>query len=258
MIRVQSTRSVVSLATVASVASACIISDYNIEIEGEFANRGAVRILENFNVGPSADDACGESLGLNQCPVPDQALHPGLLPIPFCVCPEGFFDSSAPNSFNIFVEDPDRNEDNNPLDEIRGAFFLDLNPVTDNLEEAQPDYRQYLDPSRVARLDLNSAYVDSIGRPPPQPRILRVFGSQSQEQGVDLCNGAGTLETGFHTLHLIVSDRDWFTTPGPDGGPGNQLPGVPDLARGATYDSATYVFNCGEGEQCNCSPVDEP
>jgi hypothetical protein len=246
------TRGFLVLSLVGLSGAGCILPDRDIVIEGEFANRGAVRLVERFEFGEAVNDECGLEAGLSSCPLPPDALHPGLLRDDFCICPlVDSFDQNALTSFNIFVEDPDRDPDGAPQDEIRGALVLDLDPFQDDVKD-RVAYRDYLDPQRPAEPDTNSIYKNVIERPDPQLRVLKVFDTATGR--VDLCNPpGGSLTPDIHTIHVIVTDRDWYTPIGTDGQPGNQQDGIPNLPAGATYDTAVYTFNCGEGESCNCS-----
>jgi hypothetical protein len=247
----------------------CIIPDRDILVEGEFTNRGAVRIVERLTVTPEVDMDCDElSATLTSCPLVPESLPSGLISTPFCVCPENSTDNRHLLPFNIFAEDPDRDEDGRPKDEIRGAFLLDLDPLLDYANEAVA-YPNLLQPDRTAEKVIQSEYADVIGRPDPQLRVFRILGDNGV---IDLCNdnNGAPLEPGLHTLHVVVTDRDWARPVArdemgeplvnPDTGEIVFLEeqfGVPDLANGATYDTAVYVFSCGEGEMCDCTS-DEP
>ena len=110
--------------------------------------------------------------------------------------------------------------------------------------------------------------MQTIERPDPHLKNWTLAGQPQ----VDLCNdNDGTpLQPGTHQLRVIVTDRPWYRPVLLDAEGavllddegesvlGDPVIGMPDLAAGASYDTATYVFQCFdgfdmvEGMQCNC------
>jgi hypothetical protein len=123
-------------------------------------------------------------------------------------------------------------------------------------------YRNYLDPRAILDLYFSPFEAGVIKRPRPYVRDI----SLSDPDGFDLCNGAGRpVGPGFHTLSIIVSDRQWFkreAVPTAAGGESMAVvqDGVPDIAAGATYDIQSYVFQCLEegDDNCGCEDIAEP
>ncbi len=263
-------RSARRVGPLALAAAACIIPDKEIVIEGEFANRGAIRIVEPLPVSGDADLACDlASKDVTACPqVPSAGLIPsGVIGAPLCVCPEGSADDQALGEIRIYAEDPDRDQDGNPKDDLFAALLLDFDAFSDLPQDAVA-YRNYLQPDRPGELVASAEYENSLGRPSPRLRFFRIVGPSGV---VDLCNDneGDKLAPGPHTLKLIATDRPWFTPvkrdeegkPVVDPATGEPilLPqeiGTPDLAAGATYDTISWVFVCGDDESCNCSPVE--
>jgi hypothetical protein len=234
-----------------------------------------VRIVERLLVGADADTACAEKLandgqGKNQpCPQPPESLPSDLLELGSCVCPEGSTDFRSLAEFVVYAEDADVDDRERPLDELYAALLLDYDPYLDTPAD-RVAYRNYLQPDRPAQDVGQSDYEKAIGRPSPLLRFFRVVGSAGV---VDLCNDndGAKLTTGLHTLRLVVTDRRWFTPVqrDEDGKPliddltGDPvlLPmqtGVPDLAGGATFDTALYVFRCDDGAACDCRATEPP
>jgi len=254
-------------------ASGCIIPDRFLDIQAELVNPGGVRIVEAIPVSEEADDACNQAvLELGACPVPPPQLSYGFIAGNFCRCPER--DANALRQFDIYVEDPDVDEEGNPTDAIFGAFLLDLPAVTNDPSSSLAYANLFPPTEEPVRTPLGfGSYADSIERPDP---ILQnwVVGEGS---GVDLCNdNAGNkLDLGMHSLRLMVTDRPWYR---PfdlvDGevviengeakrvGEDMAVIGVPDLPGGASYATADFVFRCGDGESamttdtCNCETVE--
>jgi hypothetical protein len=256
--------------------AACIIPDAGIRLQEEFDNPGVVRIIQPVPMTREADEACADaSEVLLRCPVPpSNTLEPGLIDLPqgqLCVCPGRDANAIAP--FDIYVEDPDLDEQLRPKDLIYGVFLLDVDPTA---EDVRPfvAYQNYLRPDVPARNYYlrTGSYGDAIERPTPRVRAW----SLGIDEPVDLCNdnGGETLEPRLHELRLVVTDRPWYVPVELDekGNPvrdedgvlvrRNEDPwvGVPDLPGGATYDTATYVFRCGNGlgtteldAGCSCS-----
>ncbi len=254
----------------ALVATACIIPDKDIAVEGVFTNPGAVRIVERIPVGEDADLACAErSDKATVCPqVPTAASLPsGWIPTPLCVCPDGASDGSAFGEVRVYAEDPDVDDDGGPKDDLFGALLLDFDPFQHEPFE-RVAYRNLLQPDRPAERVVSSEYQNVFGRTDPQLRFFRIVGPAGI---VDLCNDneGNKIEPGIHSLKLVVTDRPWFTPVlrdedgnpviDPDTNEPVLLPqqvGHPDLAAGATYDTVSWVFSCGEGEECACTSTE--
>lgn len=255
------------LGSVGASTAGCIIPDSGIVVEDEFLNPGAVRIVEPTPVTPRADEACDERTILGACPrlfdtVPSGLISPG---IDLCVCPGG--RDLGLGEFDIFVEDPDVDDQDDPEDDILGVLLLDM--PTDAIDPSPyVAYTSLLSPDDPARR-FRASDLQTIERPDPHLKAWTLSG----QPGVDLCNPTeGTAEdlVGLHDLRLVVTDRPWyrpmlFDADGgvmldEDGEPvfGDPVPGVPDLAAGATYDTTTYVFQCHDGSdpppgvECNC------
>lgn len=257
---------------------ACIIPDSGIVVEGEFENPGTVRIVEAVAMSPQADEACADvSVELAVCPLPPLTLPFGLVgaDAPLCTCPAG--DDNRLGFVDIYVEDPDVDENGDPTDLIYGALLLDL-PADADDPSRYVAYENLLSPSDPAvRFTGGGAiggYADSIERPTPQLRSWTL----GRERGVDLCNDnadapGGKLSVGVHSLRLVVTDRPWYrpVVLDPDGKlvlddrkqpmrvPEDEaLPGVVDAPAGASYAIADYVFRCGDGNApdpgCACTP----
>jgi hypothetical protein len=262
---------------VATLCTTCIIPDAGIRLQEEFDNPGVVRIIAPVPLTPEADDACADaSEVLLRCPVPPGNTVPfGLIDLPqqqFCVCPGS--DDNALQPFEIFVEDPDLDDALRPKDLIYGAFLLDPDDGLDSDPRPHLAYQNYLRPDVPARNHYlpTGTYGDAIERPTPRVRSWAI----GLDSPVDLCNDNNNeaLEPGLHELRLVVTDRPWYVPVELDergnvlrDAEGNivrtdedPLIGVPDLPGGATYDTATYVFRCGNGlgttevdAGCSCS-----
>ena len=82
--------------------------------------------------------------------------------------------------------------------------------------------------------------------------------------GTDLCNddNGAKLAPGLHTLQIMVTDRPFFQPPRLDasGEPLEVLAppqdGMPDLAQGATFAVANYVFECVAADVMGASACD--
>jgi len=237
--------------------AACIIPDREILIEDEFENRHPIKIVERTQLTEEADEACADAVkGLAGCPQAPRSLEhfldPSQAKYKFCSCDKsvGARDPEGLNPFSIYAEDADRTEEGDPLDELYGAFLLDLTAAFKPHERVA--YTAVLDP-RVAALDAQQpAYENAIGRPTPALREFSVLDVSTDYNRVDLCNtnpGDDPLDRGWHTIKFITTDRPWFT---PEDGAMQE--GVPDLAAGATYDTTTYTFFCyhwEEDPECN-------
>lgn len=260
---------VVVAATGASLLVACIVPDSSLQVRGDATNPGAVRLIQAVTVSQEASDACDEaSVDLTSCPVVPETLPFGAIDpaTPLCVCPGR--DGNALSFFDIYVEDPDVDEDGRPKDAILGALLLDLPAAT---VDPAP-YLAYgnLFPATVPAASVNlgfNSYTNAIERPEPLVRRWTV----GAETPVDLCNDnvANKLEPGLHSLRLIVTDRPWYRALELDDGevqfdddelvrkPIEEASiGVPDLPLGASYAIADYVFRCADGDDpeanCNC------
>lgn len=250
--------------------TACIIPDSTIDVVGDFVNPGPVRIVQSIAITDAADASCFEvAHELGSCPLPPESVPRLFNDLPFCVCDVA--DENRLSSFDIYVEDPDVDEDGRPTDSIFGAFLLDVLPTDDDPSESVA-YSNLLPatlPARSVQLGFPS-YADSIERPTP---LLRSW-TLGRDTGVDLCNGNadapnGQLEPGLHSLRLVVTDRPWYRSVVFDaenklelddsGDPkrsGEPHVGVPDTPAGASYAIADYVFACGDQDDpdagCNC------
>jgi hypothetical protein len=269
-------RSVAVVVLVVPVAT-CIIPDYDIYAEGQFANRHAVRIVERVQLTDAAHLACkDEDPRIERCPqAPETFARGGHFLDPatnkdydFCSCDKDSLlrDTRALRNFSLYAEDGDLEDDGTPLDSLYGAFMLDPRagaPPTDSVA-----YLAYLDPKAPALDALPSPYDEAIGRPFP---ALREFTVGDENGEVDLCNGnAGDeLAHGWHTLQFIVTDRPWFTPVVRDSD-GNvvvdengdpelapQQVGVPDLAGAATYDVTSYTFYCSHWTEAEAQCQDQ-
>ncbi len=258
---------------VALAMGGCIIPDFDIDIEPERTNPGAVRIVQAVGVPERAHEACANAaLGFGACPVPPDTVPPGLLQVEgqaFCVC-QGGRDINALGGFDIFVEDPDLNDDGTPKDDIFGALLLDLDPDADDPSEYVA-YSNYLPPAEPAKLA--PLGQGGYGQPIERPATNLKSWALGVETSVDLCNNdaEAPVAPGLHSLRLVVTDRPWFVPIAmKDGKPERaedayvredtpQLVGVPDLPSGATYAVANFVFECIDetselGNQvCNCA-----
>lgn len=246
----------------------CIIPDSGIDIEDQYANMGAVRIVEPTPVTLRADDQCDELPGVSLCPRIPDTLPSGLIrpETPLCVCSQGDLGLGG---FEIFVEDPDVDEAGDPRDDIIGAFFLDMPAVPDDPRDHLA-YTNQLPPEEPARR-FRADDVRTIQRPDPNLKAWTIAGQSRW----DLCNDndGAKVEAGLHQLQLIVTDRPWYRPPlfdaagrpltDEDGNPQFDDPviGMPDLRAGATYDTTRYVFECYDnarpspGITCSCESI---
>lgn len=246
----------------------CVIPDGGINIEGEFDNPGAIRIVEPTPITPRADQDCDERTIFGGCPTLPDTAPTGLIrpESPLCVCPGGA--DLGLGKFDLFVEDPDRDEEGNARDDLLGALFLDVPPGTTDIGEYLA-YVNLLAPDEPATRFLG-AQLEAIERAAPVLKSWELV--PPDRQRIDLCNNNdGTpLSPGLHQITVMVTDRPWFQpvvldeddniVVDEDGEPelGEVFYGVPDLAGGATYDTTSYVFQCfdaadpPEGIECNC------
>jgi hypothetical protein len=269
----------VGVVAVVAAMGACIIPDGDLDVRGDAVNPGTVRFVEAIAMTPAAHLACrvasrGE---LSSCPLVPATLPFGAIDPaePLCVCPGGR-DDNALSYLDVYVEDPDLDQDGRPKDAIYGALLLDL-PAASVDPRPYVAYANLLPPTVPAanvNLGFNS-YSDAIERPEPLVRRLTIGDSDTR---VDLCNDNpaapdGNLEPGLHSLRLIVTDRPWYREVLLDDGepvfddadelvrvPVEEASiGVPDLPAGATYAIADYVFRCEQDdddpetpETCEC------
>jgi hypothetical protein len=263
--------------TLLLLAAACIIPDAEIEILPERNNPGAVRLVNRISMSVEANRACtkADPLFAEECPLPPPSQPPGLVDFsadgqPFCSCPPGERDNNALRQFDVFVEDPD--VDNNvPRDDILGAFLLDV-PLSAEDPSEYVAYQNYLPSNEPATLFPigRGGYNDAIERPTPSLKSWTI----GIDGRIDLCNDnvGGSLEPGLHQLTLVVTDRPWYTEVQTDdkGKPlykdgelvrtgDSPRIGVPDLPVGATSDSQVFVFRCldSSDQACNCSAEEE-
>lgn len=270
---------------VAATSVACIIPDREIGFEGEFDNPGAVRIVQPTLLPAQMRDICDPPLedeanrDRTFCPQVPRTLHSGLIGLadaPFCVCPSGE-DARVLPEFYIYAEDPDRASES-PVDELFAValldFELDPNGQSDDPQNAVA-YRQQLPPDRQAELvdnrnDRSSGtfVAPSVSR--EDNLLWRFRFGKDGGAGTDLCNdnGGQALPPGLHNITVVVTDRPFFRPELQDengepvldqnGDPvlgGTQL-AMPDLAAGATYAVANWVFECKDpmvvGDACDC------
>jgi hypothetical protein len=152
------------------------------------------------------------------------------------------------------------------------------------LDEPRPSdriaYRNYLEPCGTATnrsvLEADPPRVVPNEERDDVPQRLFRLDDGSGRGTIDLCNdnSGSPVEPGFHTLQFMVTDRPFFRPAilDSEGEPeeiqgeplfGPQQCGVPDLAAGATYAVAEYVFECrlaGEDAdpagECDCAGGD--
>lgn len=252
-----------------AIAPGCIIPDSQLLVVGDFQNEGAVRIVQPIFITDEAHDACAEIDdvgGIEECPGVPPGLPPGLLAGSFCTCGAGERDARAALRFDIFVEDPDVDDEGRPADEVLGVLLLDA-PVAVTDPTPFIAYSNYLPPDQPAEL-YTAGEFPTIERPNPNLRSWTIG-----EDVVDLCNDNQgqqldalaalpspdedpPVQTGLHDLRIVVTDRPWYRPPLTDDDGeimlddegevvrGEPLFGVPDLAAGATYDTRSFVFRC--------------
>jgi hypothetical protein len=270
-------RSLLALA----LTSACIIPDSGIDARGEAVNPGAVRLIQSTALTERANRACKDAgLGLANCPMIPDVLY-GLVDEELCSCPSPLVDRNPLPYFDIYVEDPDADDDGNPLDSIFGVFLLDMPNFADDPSEFVA-YENLLPPTTpAAPVPFGLGYANAIERPEP---LVRRWTIEGENGAVDFCNDNAssqppTLEPGLHSVRLVVTDRPWYRALVYDDQgrvvvdektkervrvPVEEASiGVPDTQAGATYAVANYVFECGdgitppaEGEQSPCQCAD--
>lgn len=248
-------------------AGGCIIPDRDIRATSDDDNPGAVRVVEPIHVVADLLDACASEPGesnfdLTACPqVPAiGTLTPGLVPGgPYCAC-EGFDGNTLPE-FSLYAEDPDRSRDR-PADVLYAVALLDLDRETD-APQNYVAYPEHLVPGGAGEyIPTLDPFLDeeplkpSIGR--EDNGLWRFRFGKDGGAGVDLCNddNGNTLAPGLHNLQLMITDRPFFRPERLDAegepvvdasGRPLLLPtqyGMPDLAAGATWAVANYVFEC--------------
>jgi len=268
---------------IGAVVVGCILPDTIRATDENRNNRHPVRIVEPMALTPEAEAACDPT---NGCPQPEplpstvlpKFLNPDLLDYQFCSCPEGQEDRLAQNTFMVHIEDRD-GEETQVYDTIYAALLLDYDP-SKPVTEQRMRYQSYVDPQSALPPPIPSYSPQNeppIGRPDPLVRRL-YFGNSTTP--FDFCNGSGQgpLSVGYHTLTLLVTDRDWFssmpfaadtdtdTDTDADTDGSNYVvtqEGVPDLANGASFDTLTFVFYCHDhadetdGVSCSCEDPNE-
>jgi hypothetical protein len=268
----------------ALIALSCIIPDTDIQVFSLDSNASAVRFVEGIPLAADARCACNPNTC--ECPLADSPnlppfLDPTRAEFQFCSCGENQIDDGRLAGVQFYAEDQDE-LDGQATDDLYAVALLDWDPSAGFSAFEYVAYRGYLDPRQP--LDSHfSSYEDPIKRPRPYTRAINLVGSDGT---FDLCNGAGkTIEPGYHTLTLMVTDQSWYQTPGgfPDTtstdstgtdtgdeestseGPLPEPPpvvyeGVPNIAEGATYDTVSYVFHCFAegGPECRCKDIEQP
>lgn len=230
---------------------ACILQDREIEVINEdIQNKQAVRIVEPIQLSRAADEACVDAANeadeggdrIEICPQPGiggaltNFLDPKIPAYNFCACDPGERHKPLRES-TLYVEDRDDRRKEGP-DPIYAAIQLDLAPDSPN-PHLYVRYDHLVNPYVNLSLDDQINYRP-VKRPDPKVRQLKLGAG---DDVIDPCNDVDPLDQplshGYHTMRLIVTDREWFTDPD-----GKQQPGVPDLSAGATFDTRTYVFHC--------------
>lgn len=228
--------------------AACILPDRDIVIENEdIQNKHAVKIVEPIELTEEALMSCEEAAAAADeegCPQPGiralpHFLDPTIEEYKFCACDplESSITIKKLAATTLYVEDRDENRDQE-LDTLYAAIQLDLDPDDIN-PHLYVRYEDYVNPAIPLRLDNQLNY-----KPIKRPDIkLREINLGDPDNRLDLCNGAldKPLVRGWHNIRVIVTDRPWFLDE-----KGNSKYGVPDLAAGATYDTAEYVFFCDD------------
>ncbi|MGH1340705.1 MAG: hypothetical protein ACRBN8_04085 [Nannocystales bacterium] len=251
---------------------ACIIPDRGIQLEGGPSNPGAVRILKPTLVPEQwtqwcddiDTDAVIEDGTSAFCPQV-RATRPGGLVDQgtFCVCPQGQWDTDAPELWTIYAEDPDLDGDD-PEDTLYGVLLLDPDPLSEQ-PTAAVAFQNYLEPCapgapispEEVRKPVSTAseaertfierVVPSIGRNPAPQWAFEIDDAVSDH--IDLCNNnnGNPLPLGLHNLQFMVTDRPFFRASRDDSDLQREQCGVPDVAAGATYAVTNYVFECLDG-----------
>lgn len=282
---------------------ACIVPDRDIDTEVR-GNPGAVRIVEATTLAPSLLSGCdpADNKTTANCPQVPTGRRSGLVAardeggniLPFCVCPEGTRDLRAIDEFFIYAEDPDRIPKTGEAEPLVAVALLDLDPFTDEPQRFVA-YEQQLEPGVTGErfrlddldpADLNPSDVDGplsllfASEDRFDNGLSRFRFGKNNGDGTDLCNddNGQPLTGGMHTLQIMVTDRPFFRPPrldangdaviGLDGRPkfGSVQYGMPDIAAGATWSIAEYVFECvvedpdvaADASVCDCSPAEAP
>lgn len=246
------------------VGVSCLIPDHDIQVLTTDVNRYPVRFVEGIPLSEEARCACSETAC--ECPMaPLTYLPPFLDPddpaYQFCICDESKYDASQLPGVTLYVEDQDE-VDGEADDLVYAAALLDWDPTLGDPAVEYVAYRNYLDPNNSLDLLFSSYENLVIKRPRPYVRDI----SLSDQNGFDLCNGAGRpIAPGNHTLSIIVTDRQWFKREAMSADAGVESmavvqDGVPDVAAGATFDVQTFVFRCLEegDDNCGCDDITEP
>lgn len=262
--------------------SACIIPDRDIRFEGGPGNTGAVRIIEQTPLPAqwrawclAADPAISGAEAFCQSTRPSRAS--GLIAPEqgsLCICPDGQRDLRAPARWTVYAEDPEIDGEESE-DTLYGVLLLDPDPV-DSDPGAAVAYQNFLPPcdagdkveaTLVTRERGSSTYATRVL--PPESRntasqwAFRL--DDAQGEVIDLCNddNGTALNPGLHNLQILITDRPFFRASSPTGdGFEREQCGVPDVAAGATYAVANYVFECIDGTleenegQCNCEDIE--
>ncbi len=268
--------------TGAAIIAACILPDTIQTTESGRDNRHPVRIVDAMTLSAQADLACVDLDYSDGCPQPGRSpetvlpkfLDPSNADYQYCSCPEGLVHREAQPAFSVYLEDRDGAESAD-YDTLYAALVLDYDPTRPATDKIR--YRAFIDPDAEVPAPLPLPADDlPIGRPDPVLRRLQLGSGTTK---FDFCNlsGGSPLSEGYHTLTLIVTDRPWFTevieydSEGPDqtvdtaGTQEITHEGVPDLAGGASFDTATYLFYCYDhakasdaGISCTCADPNEP
>ena len=258
-----------------ALAGSCILPDRGIRTQSDDDNPGAVRIVERTPVLDELVAICSSTEPVEDqllsCPQVPPALPQGLIGGgPFCSCPGR--DGNTLAEFSLYAEDPDRDDDE-PTDTLYAVALLDLDPLTDS-PQTSVAYPEHLTPGGPGE------YIANLGTGPDGVPINPSIGRQDnglwrfrfgkdRGEGVDLCNddNGQTQPPGLHNLQIMVTDRPFFQPQrlDEDGNPQldasgaplllNPQYGMPDLAIGATWAVANYVFSCedpAEEPNCNC------
>ncbi|PRP97106.1 hypothetical protein ENSA5_34890 [Enhygromyxa salina] len=252
------------------VGLACIIPDRDIQVFTTDINQYPVHFVEGIPIDEDARCACDPETC--ECPLPAFTALPTFLDpsdYELCICGENKIDAKQLPGVSLYIEDQDE-VDGEPADKIYAAALLDWDPTLGDAAFDYVAYRSYLDPRDPLDVSFSSYELEVLKRPRPYVRSLTL----SDANGFDLCNGAGRpVAPGFHTLSVMVTDRQWFqreatlvdsgdaTTGGdPLESMAVVLEGVPNIAAGATYDIQTYVFQCLEetDEKCGCADITDP
>lgn len=264
----------------ASSIAGCILPDRGIRTESDVDNPGAVRIIETIPIVPELTEACRDANPADPdyaravlgCPQVPPALPQGLIGGgPFCSCPGR--DRNTLPEFSLYAEDPDRRGDR-ATDTLYAVALLDLDPVT-RAPQTFVAYPEQLNPGASGDYIADRrGFGEALPLVAPQGRedngIWRFSFGRDGGEGTDLCNDddGETLAPGLHNLTIMVTDRPFFepvrldeageVVLGTDGRPELLRPqyGMPDLAIGATWAVANYVFECQDAaelpELCDC------